>query len=273
MKFQLEHLDQAYVVDTNEAVSLAIALQFDGPQPNHFGTDKADQEILRLGDFVGKTELGGSCNVDILEFIPHCNGTHTETVSHIVHQDIWIGHSAMDIGSMAALVSVPIRPARQTDETYRPALDATDFVITRRDLQARLHPFKDSHPQAVILRTLPNPVDKQQRQYAEGPGPAFLTVEAMEYVDSLNCQHLLVDLPSVDRMYDDGLLTNHHVFWHVPEGTHDLTPETRQERTITEMIFVPEDARDGLYLLNLQIPAFATDAAPSRPVIMPARKR
>ncbi len=39
------------------------------------------------------------------------------------------------------------------------------------------------------------------------------------------------------------------------------------DKTITEMIFVDDEIRDGLYLLNLQMPAFPTDAAPCRPVI------
>ena len=40
-----------------------------------------------------------------------------------------------------------------------------------------------------------------------------------------------------------------------------------RDRTITEMIFVEDAIQDGVYLLNLQAPAFASDAAPSRPVI------
>ena len=33
------------------------------------------------------------------------------------------------------------------------------------------------------------------------------------------------------------------------------------------MIFVDNNISDGSYLLNLQIPAFVADAAPSRPII------
>jgi hypothetical protein len=33
------------------------------------------------------------------------------------------------------------------------------------------------------------------------------------------------------------------------------------------MIFAPSYLEDGAYLLNLQIPAFVSDAAPSRPII------
>ena len=50
--------------------------------------------------------------------------------------------------------------------------------------------------------------------------------------------HLLLDLPSVDREEDDGVLAAHHAFWDFPRTT-DL------QRTITELLFVPDEVRDG----------------------------
>jgi hypothetical protein len=38
---------------------------------------------------------------------------------------------------------------------------------------------------------------------------------------------------------------------------------------VTELAWVPDSVPDGLYLLDLQVPAFASDAAPSRPVLYP----
>ena len=47
-----------------------------------------------------------------------------------------------------------------------------------------------------------------------------------------------------------------------------VTPDAvRAHCTITEMIFVPNEIRDGLYLLNLQTTSFDLDASPSKPVI------
>jgi len=37
----------------------------------------------RAGDFVGNVAQGGACNVDIINFTPHGNGTHTECIGHI----------------------------------------------------------------------------------------------------------------------------------------------------------------------------------------------
>ena len=97
MKITIQHLAASYVADSAAGTSIAIPLQFDGAQPNHFGANKASQEPLRLGGFVGKTELGGSCNVDTLQIVPHCNGTHTETISHIVNDDIWIASLSFSV--------------------------------------------------------------------------------------------------------------------------------------------------------------------------------
>lgn len=269
MKIRFEHNGKSYESDTSAGTSIAIPLQFDGPQVNHFGAPNATVEPLRLGDFVGKTEIGGSCNVDRLQLTPHCNGTHTETISHIVDDDIWIGHAAIDICCVAALVSVPTTPSNQTSEAYRPALNESDTLVTARSLEQSLAPLSDQRPKALVIRTLPNDISKRSRKYAEGPGPAFLTADAMQAINQLGVCHLLLDLPSVDRMYDDGLLTNHHIFWNVPEESHELTGESAQGKTITEMVFVDDELDDGLYLLNLQIPPFSGDAAPSRPILLP----
>lgn len=269
MKINFEHRGSFYSADSTAGVSIAIPLQFDGPQPNHFGASKASLQPLRLGGFVGRTELGGSCNVDALEIVPHCNGTHTETISHIVNEDIWIGHAAMDVCCVAVVVSVSVSPAPQTNEDYRPPLNSEDSVITAAALKSALQPFVHLKPKALILRTLPNSATKFSNSYSVENSPAFLTVDAMKVINDLGCRHLLVDLPSVDRMYDDGLLTNHHCFWNVPETTHSLAADSWQDKTITEMVFVADDLPDGMYLLNIQVPSFSGDAAPSRPVLLP----
>ena len=70
----------------------------------------------------------------------------------------------------------------------------------------------------------------------------------------------MVDLPSVDREEDGGALATHHAFWQYPH-------QTRMDATITEMIFVDNSIEDGLYLINMQIASFESDASPSKPVL------
>ncbi len=274
MQLTLEHHGTKYAVSLGAAKSIAITLDFEGPQPNHFGTEKAKTSVLKLGEFTGDTKLGGSCNVDSLQMIPHCNGTHTETVSHIVNEDIWIGHAAMGILAVAVLVTVtPV--GAETSETYRPPLADSDTIITRELLTQSLAPNGDLNqirPDALIIRTLPNTIDKCSRAYTAENAHPFFTVEAMTLINELGIRHLLVDFPSVDKMNDDGLLTNHHIFWNVKEKSHELSGETWQDKTITEMVFVDDEIEDGVCVLNIQIPAFCSDAAPSRPVILPAKR-
>lgn len=272
MRLTLEHHGTKYDCSTNEAKSIAIGLDFEGPQPNHFGTDKASSAVLKLGGFIGDTKQGGSCNVDVLKMIPHCNGTHTETVSHIVNEDIWVGHAALDFLTLAMVVTVEPELGETTGQTYRPALDNADSVITSEILLNSIANVGDSaaiRPGALIVRTLPNHVAKISRAYNAENLPPFFTVEAIEAINDLGIRHLVVDFPSVDRMNDDGLLTNHHIFWNVIEKSHELSGESWQDKTITEMAYIQDEIPDGIYALNLQVPAFGNDAAPSRPVIIP----
>ncbi len=275
MKISIEHHGKLYTCDTNHSSSLAIALDFDGPQPNFFGTSTAAKETLQMGQFVASTRQGSGCNVEILNIIPHCNGTHSETVSHIVDDMVSIGQTA-DTGEragpfVAVLITVPTSNALSSSDSYRPELEPTDTVITASSIAAALASVNAPvhRPQALIIRTTPN-TGKQAERYDSQNQPAFFSVQAIQAIVESGITHLLVDIPSIDRIHDDGLLTNHHLFWNVPEGTHRAAANTWKNKTITEMIFVSDDLADGLYLLNLQIPSFTnTDAAPSRPIVYP----
>jgi hypothetical protein len=46
-----------------------------------------------------------------------------------------------------------------------------------------------------------------------------------------------------------------------------LNADARLDCTITEMIFVPNEVKDGSYLLNLQMAPFENDASPSKPIL------
>ena len=270
MKLQFEHHQRPYHCRTEAARSIAIELDFTGPQPSHFGAPVATSVPLQAGGFVGDTNAGGSCNVDSVTLVPHCNGTHTETVGHIVSTDVWVGRAAVvDALMLGVIVTVEAVFAPQTTECYRPPLAPTDQVITAVALERALKEFMAARPTALIVRTRPNPIEKRARVYSVENVPPFFTIEAIEYINRLGLKHLLVDIPSIDRMYDEGKLTNHHLFWQVAEETQQLTEESDVEKTITEMIFVETEIADGLVLLNLQIPSFRSDAAPSRPIIWP----
>jgi hypothetical protein len=89
----------------------------------------------------------------------------------------------------------------------------------------------------------------------------------MRFIVESTVKHLLVDLPSIDRLYDKGKLSNHRIFWQVEPDKFEVNETTRINSTITELIYVPNEVEDGEYLLNLQIAPLESDAAPSRPII------
>ena len=75
-------------------------------------------------------------------------------------------------------------------------------------------------------------------------------------------QHLLLDLPSVDREVDGGVLRAHHAFF-------GPASSPREGATISELLCVPEGLKAGPGLLAMQVAPFVHDAAPSRPVWFP----
>lgn len=274
MKIDFSFEGEKFHCETEDGIPIGISVEFGGAQPNHFGAPKAKREPLKLGGFVGDTRQGGGCNVDVIEMVPHCNGTHTETVGHIVNQTVGVGTRHPEMFSTATLVRVDPElavEARKIGETYRPPLLDEDLVISADHLKLALQSLNLSATDSLIVCTGSN-LDKKSRAYTEENQPPFFTVEAMELIVAHGYKHLLVDFPSVDRMYDDGLLTNHHLFWNVAEGTHELSDDSLTEKTITELVFVPNEVEPGMYLLNLQLPSFHTDAAPSRPVLFQPKK-
>jgi arylformamidase len=262
---------KGYRVDLESPVSLAIPLDFNGPQPSFFGAPPATAAPLEIEGFVGDTRQGGSCNVAELRLVPHCNGTHTESVGHLVPEAPSIAELLLRALFPARLITVTPRAADETPEGYRPAKQTADRLITREALEEALHEeLASAQSKALLVRTLPNDESKKHRCYGGlSYRPPFFSIEAIDYLTERGIEHLLVDVPSLDKMYDEGRLTIHHRFWNVPEQHQALTPETQIFKTVTEMVFVPDHIQDGLYLLDLQIPAFLSDAAPCRPIIYP----
>jgi hypothetical protein len=194
-------------------------------------------------------------------------------MGHIVKGDYFIGRCLLTGPVLAQVITVTPHDNAQNSDTYDPPLEAADRVITKAELVGVLQQIDDLHrlgqTQALIVRTQPNGESKRQREYSFANPPAFFTTEAMQVIRDLGIQHLLVDLPSVDRMRDQGRLSNHCLYWNLDVDTRAITNEAWTDKTITEMVFVPDRVPDGLYLMDLQIAAFNTDAAPSRPILFP----
>ena len=260
MELDFSCAGQRYRMDTRKALSLAIDLDFEGRQPQHFGASQAQSRPLRVGSFVGDTSLGGSCNVSELRMVPHCNGTHTEVVSHIRADGPKLSQVLRGELSPARLISVAPRLAEHCSESYFPGTELGDRLICARDIEQALEGVPSEQAVGLVVRTLPNTESKKWRCYGEAEMPPFFSLDAIESLVDRGVRHLVVDLPSIDKMFDGGHLRNHHVFW------------GGGGQTVTEMIYVEESVVDGFYCLNLQVPAFLSDAAPSRPVLYPVER-
>ncbi|MBL4653237.1 MAG: cyclase family protein [Flavobacteriales bacterium] len=197
-----------------------------------------------VGDgFIGDVNQGGAVNFRNIFFNPHGNGTHTECVGHISKETYNILDCLQENFMLAQVISI------SPEETNG------DLVMYKEQFEGKLK----NGVTAIVIRTLPNPQSKKSTNYS-ATNPSYLDVEATKYLRDNGINHLLIDLPSVDREEDEGALLSHHAFWEYPENT-------QKHRTITELIYVPDEVVDGVYLLNLQTAAFENDATPSRPVL------
>ncbi|MGI9035896.1 MAG: cyclase family protein [Pyrinomonadaceae bacterium] len=271
MILSIQTNNQTFEIDGAKPIHIAIPLNFNGAQPNAYGVEKALSKPCKTGEIIGDTRRGGSCNFEQIKFIPHCNGTHTESVGHITRARISVHDCLKDSFILANLISVETENANETNETYAVKLNENDQLITRKTLENARRKmqnakYDDEFSQALIIRTLPNDESKLSKTYFKQI-PPFFSTEAMQFIAELKIKHLLVDAPSIDRIFDDGKLSNHRIFWNVEQGSFEVTEKTLAHNTITELIYVANEIEDGVYLLNLQVAPFATDAAPSRPVI------
>jgi kynurenine formamidase len=267
MILSLQINDQNYKIESRNPFDISIPLDFYGKQPNAFGVEKATSKPCEAGSLVGDTRRGGSCNFEQITLIPHCNGTHTECVGHITNERISVQTCLRDAFILAILISIEPEKAPATDETYVVELNKDDKLISRKTIETALTKYQlPITNYALIIRTMPNSESKLSNTYLEKI-PPFFTTEAMEFLNEIGVKHLLVDLPSIDRIYDEGKLSNHRIFWNVEQGKFEIKENTFVNKTVTELIYVPDEIEDGFYLLNLQIAPFVADAAPSRPIL------
>ena len=241
---------RTYTYDPAAPLDISLPLAPGNDQVNCFWAEPAQFDTIRVGSFVGSVALGGSTNYQRIHVTPHGNGTHTECYGHISPDPaITLNQCLRRFLFVARVVSVA--PVPQPNG---------DLVVLLADVQAALMALPDrALPEALVLRTLPNDVAKRHRQYS-GTNPTYVEPALAEWLAEYNIEHFLLDLPSVDREEDAGQLLAHHAFWQYPAAP-------RRAATITELIFVPDEVEDGLYLLNIQITSLELDASPSKPVL------
>lgn len=246
------HLDNNRYIDTDQPIDISIPLKSGEKNVNAWYVDPVQITPVRTELFTGSVAEGGSVNFRNIALNPHGNGTHTECVGHITEEVYSINDVLKTFWFEAILVS--IAPQKIENENY----GEIDDVITIDQIKKAFTNYDNE--KALVIRTLPNKEEKKTHQYSN-ENPAYIDAEAMKWlVENTAIDHLLIDLPSVDREVDNGVLACHHIFWNVPQ-------KPNLKKTITELVYIPSEVKDGKYFLNIQITSLVNDASPSKPVL------
>jgi arylformamidase len=240
------HLGKEYKIDFFKPIDISMPLSTNTDATSAWYVDPMKLEPVVMGDWIGDVTKGGSVNFRNIMFNPHGNGTHTECVGHISKEFYTINKSLKRFVFVAELITV--LPTK---------LENGDFAITRKQFEIALNDIPK--PEAIIIRTLSNGSNKLHTNYSN-TNPPYILKDAIDYLNELGVRHLLIDMPSIDKEQDGGKLEAHHAFWNYPN-------KVELEKTITEMIYVPNEINDGTYILNLQIAPFENDASPSKPIL------
>lgn len=278
-------VNENYFVDFSNPIDISIPMSFDINQPNNYNVPYSKAIPYQDGQFIGNVAMGGGCNFDVVTLIPHCNGTHTECIGHITSEKESINQTLQNFTTIALVITVKpkvINGLNDSTAKYNPEINLdSDKVITEVDLKKSINDleninilnydglnfltFNGIKIESLIIRTLPNEEIKKSVDYMTN-SPAYLTNDAVEFINELNIKNLLLDLPSIDRQFDEGKLSSHHIFWGLDADNKVINPHCNN-KTITEMIFVNNDIKDGAYLLQLNIAPFELDATPSKPIL------
>lgn len=244
MTTTIRHNSRLYTIDLSRPLDISISFR-DGPTGiRAWGKDPVSIQPFSSETFTGSVKEGASVNFNDIRFNPHAHGTHTECYGHITEKL----HSVNKIFDRFFFYTevITIAPEKYQD----------DFVISKKQLRYAL---RNRKREALVIRTLPNTLQKLKQDYTN-TNPPYLLEEAATYLAEIGIEHLLIDLPSVDREEDFGALLAHRAFW-------GMDSKIRTKASITELIYVRNEIRDGAYFLSLQIGPFENDAAPSRPVL------
>ena len=244
MKF---HIDDTHYIDTTQPLDISITLSASEKNPRAWYVDSPIIEPVRTEHYTGSVKEGGSVNFRDITFNPHGHGTHTECLGHITQEVHSVNNTLTHYFFKARLVSIlPKRVIRENGDI--------DFIIEPNQID-----LSGFDGEALIVRSLPNDRNKLITNYSS-TNPPYFDVKCVDKLLTGKIDHLLIDLPSVDRESDGGELVFHHAFWEVPNRPNF-------KRTITEMIFVENSIDDGDYILEIQMAPFQNDASPSRPVL------
>src|SRR5690606_26643058 len=119
-----------------------------------------------------------STNFNNILFNPHGHGTHTECLGHITKDFYSINQTLKQFFFIAELISI------------EPEKFEEDGIITKHQIEQALN---GTSPEALVIRTLPNSVDKKHKNYSN-TNPAYLTEEAAIFIIEIGMKQLFIYL-------------------------------------------------------------------------------
>lgn len=244
MKTTIEYRQKSFKIDLSKPIDISMPLRANPNNVTAWYVNPPEFNPVMENGFVGDVNLGGDVNFRNIFFNPHGHGTHTECVGHISKETHTVNQCLKQFTFYAKLVTVT------------PYNVDGDSVIMLEQIEKL---WKNNEADAIIIRTLPNSNVKLEKQYSD-TNPTYIHYKAMQYLVDNGVKHFLIDTPSVDKEQDDGKLIAHHIFWNYPKNP-------QLEKTITELIYVPNEVDDDYYILQFQIASFENDASPSKPIL------
>lgn len=250
--------------------SLAPRMRLDGSSPRWFDAPPAHAWPHRVGNFSGSVLTGASCNCRNLQLTPHASGTHSESAGHLTSDEFPVLPLLPMTPQPGLLLRIGTELAKNTTESadFKPLPD--DRLITAAALRAAWPVTAPFRPQALIIAT-ESSLHGTRVSTRELQIPPYLSRECAEWLVENDIQHLVVEVPSIDRLQDAGQLTAHRIFFGFPPQRSPATPllasaATRAQATITELAAVDADIANGHGFLQIQAPAIDGDAIPTRPI-------
>eukprot|EP00743_Colponemidia_sp_Colp-15_P005449 GILK01005858.1.p1 GENE.GILK01005858.1~~GILK01005858.1.p1 ORF type:complete len:764 (-),score=127.62 GILK01005858.1:137-2239(-) len=239
-----------------------------------FFMPKASSKPVQIGAFVGDRQVGSSCNVDIVTLCPHGDGTHTECAGHVLKEKLSLSDLRITGGNSAALLltAFGVRIG-ESGERYLAKHSEEDLVVTAKALDASYNTLLQQHGAILSSSTIPTLVIRTSESAVRvfsGTNPTYLTLDAAQWIVDHKFSHVCVDLPSVDKEDDQGMLQVHRILMGLPTRAEEDEIVTKEyiaslpTRAVTEMCRIPSDIEDGVFLASIQIAPFEMDAAPTR---------
>ena len=268
MIISISHNKKEYRIDTKNSFDISIPYDFNGAQPNFYDVAEGQLKHLQSGGTIYSVAEGAGCNVSEVSLNIHCSGTHTECAGHLLANPGDVGMLLKDIMIPTVLITVNTSLFCNSGESYHCNVGDNEQIITKTIIQNEFKIWEEFQPRALVIRTTPNLNEKKYYRYSNH-SPPFFSNDALRFIKGIGICHLVVDLPSIDRIEDNGILGNHRIFW--GDGV-DAKGEVNTESmgTITELAYIENNIPNGFYFLNIQLPHFVCDAAPSRPILLKA---